>query len=99
MTHEFDGKKYEQASSHQKEWGSKLISELGLKGNERVLDLGCGDVSLATQLAELLPEGEVLGIVSGADIFWLGIIHNTQSEFYLDSGELDSGCFMEVFLS
>lgn len=62
MTHEFDGKKYEKASSHQKEWGRKLISELGLKGNERVLDLGCGDGALTLQLAELLPDGEVVGI-------------------------------------
>ena len=43
MAHEFDEKKYEKASSHQKEWGAKLVSELVLNGNERVLDLGCGD--------------------------------------------------------
>ena len=62
MAHEFDGKKYEQASSHQKEWGSKLIAELELKGNERVLDLGCGDGALSAQITELLPYGEVVGI-------------------------------------
>ena len=44
MAHEFDGKKYEQASAHQKEWGAKLISELSLNGYEHVLDLGCGDL-------------------------------------------------------
>ncbi len=62
MAHEFDGKKYEKASDHQKEWGTKLIAELNLKGSERVLDLGCGDGSITTQIAALLPEGEVLGI-------------------------------------
>ncbi len=62
MTHEFDGKKYEEASTHQKEWGAKLISELSLKGAEHVLDLGCGDGTLTRQLAELLPNGDVLGI-------------------------------------
>lgn len=62
MAHEFDGKKYEKASAHQKEWGSKLIRELGLKGTERVLDLGCGDGALTMQIAELLPKGEVVGI-------------------------------------
>jgi len=62
MTHEFDGKKYERASSHQKEWGTKLIAELGLIGSENVLDLGCGDGALTSQIAELLPDGDVLGI-------------------------------------
>ena len=62
MTHEFDGKKYEKVSAHQKEWGAKLISELSLKGNERVLDLGCGDGVNTALIAELLPDGEVIGI-------------------------------------
>ena len=58
MTHEFDGKKYEKASAHQKEWGAKLIAEFGMKGTERVLDLGCGDGTLTVQIAERLPQGE-----------------------------------------
>ncbi len=62
MAHEFDGKKYEKASAHQKEWGAKLISELSFKGNERVLDLGCGDGVNTALIAELLPDGEVVGI-------------------------------------
>jgi trans-aconitate 2-methyltransferase len=62
MPHEFDGKKYEKASAHQKEWGTKLIAELGLRGDEHVLDLGCGDGTLTTQIAALLPQGEVVGI-------------------------------------
>lgn len=62
MTHEFDGKKYEQASAHQKEWGTKLIAELNLDGSEHVLDLGCGDGTLTGQIEEILPEGDVLGM-------------------------------------
>jgi trans-aconitate 2-methyltransferase len=62
MTHEFDGKKYEKASTHQKEWGAKLIAELGLRGTERVLDLGCGDGVLTAQMAALVPHGEAVGI-------------------------------------
>lgn len=62
MTHEFDGKKYEKASDHQKEWGTRLIAELNLKGSESVLDLGCGDGSITAQISALLPKGEVLGI-------------------------------------
>jgi trans-aconitate methyltransferase len=62
MAHEFDGKKYEKASAHQKEWGSKVIAELDLRGDESVLDLGCGDGVLTSKIAERLRDGRVLGI-------------------------------------
>lgn len=59
---EFDGQKYKNASTHQKEWGTRLITELNLKGIESILDLGCGDGVLTKLLAEMVPEGMVLGI-------------------------------------
>jgi trans-aconitate 2-methyltransferase len=62
MPYEFNAKKYEKASTHQREWGAKLIAELGLTGSEHVLDIGCGDGTLTSQLAKLLPDGAVLGI-------------------------------------
>ena len=61
-TFEFDGKKYKLASKHQKEWGNDLISQLSFKGNETVLDLGCGDGILTEQLSLFVPNGKVLGI-------------------------------------
>ncbi|MDR2967866.1 MAG: methyltransferase domain-containing protein [Methanobacteriaceae archaeon] len=61
-TFEFDGEKYKQSSKHQKEWGSSLISEMELKGNEMILDLGCGDGVLTEQLSLLVPEGKIIGI-------------------------------------
>ena len=63
MAYEFDGKKYKEASAHQKEWGAKLIQELPVSGTERILDLGCGDGALTSQLAALVtPHGSVVGI-------------------------------------
>ncbi len=59
---EFDGKKYKHASTHQKEWGLKIISGLMLSGNESVLDLGCGDGFLTKQITDKLPNGYVIGI-------------------------------------
>ena len=62
MTFEFDAEKYKKASAHQRQWGKKLIAELDLKGDERILDLGCGDGGITAQLAELVPNGLVVGI-------------------------------------
>jgi trans-aconitate 2-methyltransferase len=59
---EFDGKKYQKASTHQKEWGNAIIDELHLKGDEKILDLGCGDGAVTTQLARCVPNGLVIGI-------------------------------------
>lgn len=62
MTYQFDADAYEKASAHQKEWGLRLIGELDLRGNERILDLGCGDGRLTAELARFVPQGSVLGI-------------------------------------
>jgi trans-aconitate 2-methyltransferase len=66
MKLEFDGEKYKRASEHQKSWGKKLIAELEFEGNERILDLGCGDGLLTAELAQSVPDGFVLGIDASA---------------------------------
>ena len=60
----FDGKKYEQASQCQREWGTKLAEELNLKGNETILDLGCGNGVITRELAKRVPYGTVIGLDS-----------------------------------
>ena len=39
-----------------------MIAEMEFRGDERILDLGCGDGALTSRLAELAPRGYVLGI-------------------------------------
>ena len=96
MTHEFDGKKYEKASTHQKEWGTTLIAELSLRGTERVLDLGCGDGTLTVHLAERLPRGEVVGIDASQGMIDAALPKTRQNLQFLlmDINELD---FVERF--
>lgn len=64
--YEFDGEKYEKASKHQKEWGRQLMAGIDFRGDENVLDLGCGDGALTEQLARRVPGGHVLGIDASA---------------------------------
>jgi trans-aconitate 2-methyltransferase len=67
-SYEFDPQKYQAASRHQKDWGNRLIEELGLKGDEIILDLGCGEGTLTAKLATLVPSGGVVGIDSSAQM-------------------------------
>lgn len=62
MSFEFDGEKYKKASSHQKEWANKILGEFHFNGDETILDLGCGDGTITNQLAEMVPQGSVVGI-------------------------------------
>jgi trans-aconitate 2-methyltransferase len=64
----WDGHDYERQSSHQRAWGRGLIGELSFRGDERILDLGCGDGSLTRQLAERVPRGWVLGVDAAAEM-------------------------------
>ena len=66
LVENWDGRDYERHSSHQRAWGSDLMAELSLRGDERILDLGCGDGSLSRQFAERVPRGSVLGIDAAA---------------------------------
>ena len=81
MAYEFDGEKYEKASTHQKEWGTRLITELHLQGDEHVLDLGCGDGALTAQIANLAPDGLVIGIDSSDSM--IGVAHKKQTKHLL----------------
>lgn len=61
-TFEFNGNKYREASTHQKEWGTKILEDLSFRGNEKVLDLGCGDGTLTQMISQFVPNGFVLGV-------------------------------------
>ena len=41
---------------------AELLSQLGLRGDERILDLGCGRGAVLLMAAKLLPAGEATGV-------------------------------------
>lgn len=60
--HSWDPEEYEKSSSAQQLWARDLISEIGLRGNEHILDIGCGDGKISAELATLVKDGSVMGI-------------------------------------
>ena len=64
----WDAKEYAKHSQNQYEWALELIPKLKLKGNEVLLDIGCGDGKVSATLASYLPNGRVVGIDSSEEM-------------------------------
>jgi trans-aconitate methyltransferase len=46
----------------QQTWARELISKLNLRGDEHILDIGCGDGKVTAEIARALPRGLATGI-------------------------------------
>ena len=53
---------YAANSAAQHIWARELIAQLHLRGDEHILDVGCGDGKVTAELARALPKGSVTGI-------------------------------------
>ncbi len=62
MSYLWDAEEYSQASGAQQQWARELIAGLNLKGDECVLDLGCGDGKVTAEILSLLPRGSITGV-------------------------------------
>lgn len=80
----FDGQKYEKYSKPQEEWGSRMMDELDLRGDECILDLGCGNGLLTEKLAKRVPGGRVIGVDSSSSMLEQANSHKADNvEFRL----------------
>lgn len=59
---EWNSAAYHRLSGPQVSWGKKVLSRLRLRGDEVVLDAGCGTGRLTAELLEALPRGYVVGV-------------------------------------
>lgn len=64
----WDATAYGRHVEHHRAHDADLLAPLGLRGDERVLDLGCGVGDLSRTLARALPRGSVVGIDADADM-------------------------------
>jgi ubiquinone/menaquinone biosynthesis C-methylase UbiE len=53
---------YHQVSSPQVSWGKKVLARIHLRGDEHVMDAGCGTGRLTRDLLEALPRGQVTAV-------------------------------------
>jgi len=59
---EWNAKDYARHSRAQQTWAQQAIARLGLSPNDSLLDVGCGDGKITAEIAEILSQGEVVGI-------------------------------------
>ncbi|HEY5853352.1 MAG TPA: methyltransferase domain-containing protein [Aldersonia sp.] len=59
---DWDGTGYGEVSELQRVMAAESLSRLHLNGDERVLDVGCGDGYVTARIADRLPRGSILGV-------------------------------------
>ena len=59
---DWDGQSYREVSALQMWVATRSLAGVAMAGDERVLDLGCGDGRITAAVAEQLPDGSILGI-------------------------------------
>ena len=64
MTRDWDAATYDRVSSPHVAWAERLLERLPLRGDETVLDAGCGSGRVTRLLLDRLPEGRVVAVDS-----------------------------------
>jgi trans-aconitate 2-methyltransferase len=72
---------YARHSDAQLKWAQALRSTLYWRGNESVLDVGCGDGKVTADFAQGLPLGRVVGVDSSADMVAYAARTYPQAEY------------------
>jgi len=52
----------------QQNWARELIAKLHLRGDEHILDVGCGDGKVTAEIAQAIPQGSATGIDASAEM-------------------------------
>jgi trans-aconitate methyltransferase len=65
-TAEWNAADYAANSAMQQTWARELIAQLQLRGDEHVLDVGCGDGKVSAEIARIVLRGSVTGVDASA---------------------------------
>ena len=101
MSKEWNATLYHQISAPQVSWGKKVLARVRLRGDERVLDAGCGTGRLTRDLLEALPRGHVVALDVSENMLdtaraYLEPDFGSRVEFgRCDLLEMHTGCSMQ----
>ncbi len=63
---DWDARRYHRVAQPHAAWGASVLDRLELRGDEVVLDAGCGSGRVTAQLLERLPRGRVIAVDNSA---------------------------------
>jgi len=63
---EWDAEAYDAVSDPQFEWGMEVLERLELRGDESVIDAGCGSGRITAELLDRIPAGKLLAVDGSA---------------------------------
>jgi trans-aconitate 2-methyltransferase len=64
----WDAEVYDRIGTPMRQWAQRVIDDLALRGDEVVLDAGCGSGSVTFDLLQKLPEGRIVAVDASAEM-------------------------------
>jgi trans-aconitate 2-methyltransferase len=98
---EWDAETYDAISDPQFSWGMEVLERLELRGDESVLDAGCGSGRVTEELAKRLPNGSILAVDASEGMIAKARerLGNRASYLVADLAELEVDTPVDLILS
>jgi trans-aconitate 2-methyltransferase len=100
QTREWNATDYHRISGPQVRWGKKVLARVHLRGDEMLMDAGCGTGRLTAELLQSLPRGRVVGVdlsqnmLAGTRDY---LVRDFPGKFLLVAADLQDLPFERVF--
>ena len=88
---EWEADTYSRVATPQAGWADETLDRVELRGDERLLDAGCGTGNVTEKLVELLPDGHVIAVDGSADMVRVAseLLGDRAEVFEMDLNELE----------
>jgi trans-aconitate 2-methyltransferase len=84
---EWNAAGYARISGLQQQMAAEALALLTLAGNERVLDIGCGQGKVTAQIAARVPRGRVVGVDPSHDMIDFAKAHFAEANLRFEAGD------------
>jgi trans-aconitate 2-methyltransferase len=79
---EWNAAAYAKRSGLQEAMAAEVLALLHFRGNERVLDIGCGDGRVTSEIASRVPNGSVVGVDASNDMITFATAHAARPNLH-----------------